>query len=148
MVETALTQWYVGDVVRKLREGRNLTRSQLARRAGIRPNTLGEIESNVTNPESPKAQRTLAKIAVALSTESVTVTVEGLYAQIPGATLPPTTDPVRLESVRRLLALDDDSHAAARHVIDQLGLFDDRPRAQPAEDDHAHHARQVPRSGT
>jgi transcriptional regulator with XRE-family HTH domain len=141
-------QWYVGDVVRKLRETRGLKKEQLARQAGLRPNTVGDIENNVVNPDSPRVQKTLAKIAVALSTDSVTVTVEGLYAQIPGASLPPTADPVDLETIRRFLEQDGDTKAAVRHLIDQLGLYDDRPRAQPADHDDASQSRQLPRSGT
>ena len=143
-----MIQWYVGDVVRKLREQRGWKKEELAEKADLRPNTVGDVENNVVNPDSPKVQKTLAKIAVALSTDSVTVTVEGLYAQIPGASLPPTTDPVDVETIRRLLTLDGDNKAAIRHMIDQLGLFDDRPRAQPADDDDAHQSKKFPRSGT
>lgn len=139
--------WHIGDVIQKLREayvvdkatGRcGLSRKELADKAGIRPDTLGELERNVSNFE----QGTLAKVAVALN-----VTIEGLYAQIPGVSLPVTTDPVDAETIARFLKLEADQKLVVRKIIDQLGLFPDRQRAV-SPNDAAQNPESTPRSGT
>jgi transcriptional regulator with XRE-family HTH domain len=111
MTRSGVLEWHIGDVVRKLREACGLSRNELADRAGIRPNTLGEVERNVSNFE----RETLAKVAIALN-----VTVEGLYAQLPGVSVPVTTDPADAETIARFLKLEQDQRRTVRVVVDQL----------------------------
>jgi transcriptional regulator with XRE-family HTH domain len=138
MVGWAAVLWHIGDVVRKFRERQGFTRKQLAARAGVRQNTLGALEKNVSNFE----QGTLAKIAVALN-----VTVDGLYAELPSVKLPPATDPVDAETISRFLQLPREKKQAIRVVVDSFGLFPDRHREPPSATDpadaHPHPARDV-----
>lgn len=120
--------WHIGDVVRKLREAQQLSRKELADLAGIRQNTLGDLERNVSNFE----RETLRKVAIALS-----VTVDGLYGEVPNIKLSPSIDPVDAETIARYLKLERDQRNAVRIVVDQLGLFPDRQRAPESDGGNA-----------
>lgn len=145
MLSWSVLIWHIGDVIRKFREAYpredgqpgGLTRKELADKAGIRQNTLGDVERNVSNFE----RETLAKIAIALN-----VTVDGLYAELPSIKLPPNTDPVDAETIARFLKLEREQRDAVRVVVDQFGLFPDRKRSAPDED-HATQPQATPRSG-
>lgn len=79
--------WHIGDVIRKRREAKGLTRRKLAIKAGVTPNTLGYLERDGANFEHD----TLVKVTRALGT-----TEAALYQQIPGMT-PAVTAPVETE---------------------------------------------------
>jgi transcriptional regulator with XRE-family HTH domain len=128
--------WHIGDVVRKVREMRGLSRKEVASSAGIRQNTLGELERNVSNFE----RETLAKVAIALN-----ITVDGLYAQLPGVTVPAQTDPTDTETIARFLTLNSDQKDVVRRLVDQFGLFADRRQQMPDQDNATQHAGPIPR---
>lgn len=142
MLEFAVLVWHIGDVVRKMREAYvdkatghcGLSQRELADRAGIRPNTLGDLERNVSN----FSRETLHKVTLALN-----ITIEGLYAQLPGVSLPVTTDPVDAETIGRYLQLDPSHRRVVSLLVDTLGHFPDRAVLH-----HADHAEPTPRSGT
>lgn len=137
MLRLSVLLWHIGDVVRKHREARGWSRKQLAHRAEIRQNTLGELERNVSNFE----KETLAKVAIALN-----VTVDGLYAELPSAVVPSTADPTDAETIARFLKLEPEHRHAVRLVVDQLGLFPDRQRAPGSDGDHVAQSQPTPRS--
>lgn len=56
----------VGKKLRALREGRELTRVQLAARAGVAPETIEQIE---TRPEREPSLETLRRLARALGVQ-------------------------------------------------------------------------------
>jgi transcriptional regulator with XRE-family HTH domain len=129
--------WHIGDVVRKVREARGLSRKELADLADIRQNTLGELERNVSNYE----RETLNKVAIALQ-----ITVEALHAAVPNPQLPSTLSPDDAETIARFLKLEREQRHTVRIVVDQLGRFPDRQRPPGAEQSDAPHTEPTSRS--
>lgn len=135
MANSRVVVWHIGDVVRKLREAwrdpthpDGLSRKELAARAQVRANTLGDVERGVANSEL----KTLGKIAIALN-----VTVEGLYAELPGVQVPTTTDPLDAETIALFLQSSREERHAVRVLIDTLRNVRD-PKLTTTTD--AHHA--------
>lgn len=128
MADKVGLSWHIGDVLRKVREARGLTRKELADIVKIRQNTLGDLERGMSNFE----QGTLQRVAIALN-----VTIEGLYAELATVKTPPETDPVDAETIARFLKLSQDQKKAVRIIVDQFGLYPDRQRPAPEDHDHA-----------
>lgn len=70
----ALVGWTVGDVVRRLREQRGWSQSELAERAGVHKNSVGRIENHDGDPK----EGTLRAIAGAFELE-----LDRLYGMVP-----------------------------------------------------------------
>lgn len=71
-------QWHVGDVVRKLREDRDWSMTELAKRAGIGRQAVGKVESN----DGGQRRGNLERVAKALG-----FTEPELYAMVPRRTV-------------------------------------------------------------
>ncbi len=67
--------WHIGDVIRKRREALGMTQKELAARAHVRPNTLGDLERYGVRDHA-----TLRKVMRALGT-----TEQALYRDLPDA---------------------------------------------------------------
>lgn len=56
----------IGKRIRKLREAKGLTQTEVARRAGLLPSYVSRIEGNRTNPEIPMLERIGAALGLRL----------------------------------------------------------------------------------
>ncbi len=102
--------WHIGDVIRKTREAKRWTRNELARRARVRPNTIGDLERDGERYE----QATLEKVVKALGTSEAK-----LFPLIPSVTPPVTPaedDPEQLV-IERFRALPEGLKAIVRTTV-------------------------------
>lgn len=104
--------WHIGDVIRKLREARGWTKGQLAKKAGLEPNTVGSVERyGDTVGREPGTLEGLLR-ALEIDAARLHALVPVARDSISHAVIPTTDDQEVAELQKRLAALDPDQRKA------------------------------------